>query len=193
MNYVELIKKNLKEPRCTHSINVSEMCRELSKKHRLNEIMSQDAYTGGILHDIAKMFPRGELEETVKKSRFNPDPVEICTPSLWHAIAGAEYAADELGIVNPEIINAIRFHTIARENMGVIEKIVYIADKISIDRTYKSVEEARALAFKDLDLCVFHIIKRSMKKLINSEARIPSYTTAAYDYYNQRISNGGGL
>ena len=45
--------------------------------------------------------------------------------------AGAIVAKDEYGIEDEDILNAIRFHTVGRPNMSLLEKIIYIADFIS--------------------------------------------------------------
>ena len=42
------------------------------------------------------------------------------------------------------------FHTTGRENMGLLEKIVYIADLIEPGRDFQGVEEIRRLAYEDI-------------------------------------------
>jgi nicotinate-nucleotide adenylyltransferase len=145
------IREKMTEKRYTHSINVAIMCGELSKFHGLSPEMSQKAYIAGILHDIEKRDATAP-DSLADSFNFNPCPEEIAEPKLWHAIAGAKYARDSLGITDCDIINAIRFHTIARENMSTVEKIVYIADKISAER--QGVEALRKLAFENLDSAV---------------------------------------
>jgi nicotinate-nucleotide adenylyltransferase len=157
------IRENFTEKRYTHSINVAIMCAELSKKHQLTPELSQKAYIAGILHDIKKK------SRFLPENEFNPTPEEIAEPKLWHAIAGAVYVRDVLGIHDPDILNGIRFHTIARDNMNktdkisLVEKIVYIADKISAERT--GVEDLRALAFENLDLAIQTEITQKTRRL----------------------------
>jgi nicotinate-nucleotide adenylyltransferase len=174
------IREMFKPKRYIHSMNVAMMCGELSKKHKLPPEASEKAYIAGILHDITK-----KCDYAPDPTTFEPTPEEIAEPKLWHAITGAKYVRDVPGITDTEIINAIRFHTVARPNMSVVEKIVYIADKISAERDYKGVEELRALAFINLDLAVYTAIKKGMKKAIKKDGKIPAYTTEAYNYYNK--------
>ncbi|MCL1832279.1 MAG: bis(5'-nucleosyl)-tetraphosphatase (symmetrical) YqeK [Oscillospiraceae bacterium] len=142
-----MIREHFTPKRYTHSINVAIMCGELSKKHGLSPIESERAYIAGLLHDISKVKQR-QLGEGWD----------------WHAVAGADYVRDELGITDFDVLNAIRYHTTGRENMSMVEKIVYIADKISAERDYEGVEELRNVAFEDLDESVrVNIIARKKK------------------------------
>jgi nicotinate-nucleotide adenylyltransferase len=153
------IREMFKPKRYIHSINVAIMCYELSKKHGLSSLDSEKAYIAGILHDITK---KSELKPN--SVLFEPSASELETPKLWHALTGAELVRDEMGITDPDIINAIRYHTIGRMGMSVVEKIVYIADKISAERDYKGVEYLRALAFENLDAAVDTEMKEKKKK-----------------------------
>jgi nicotinate-nucleotide adenylyltransferase len=144
-----LIRGKLSAKRYTHSINVAIMCSELSKSHKLSAEMSQKTYIAGILHDITK-----HSDIAPDSHEFSPSAAEIAEPKLWHAVTGAKFVRDELGISDCDIVNAIRYHTVGRENMSVIEKIVYIADKISAERDYDGVSELRRLAFCDLDSAI---------------------------------------
>jgi len=180
-HYKELIKEKLGKKRYTHSINVAEMCKKLSAKYNCN---SDKAYTAGLLHDIAKELPRDEMYMLVRDSSLAADEIEMQTPPLWHAIAGAAYARDELKITDTDIINSIRFHTVARAGMSLLEKIVYISDKISSERDYNGVEELHELAFSNLDLCLLTAIKT-----LKQGMEMPAYTKEAYDYYNKENHN----
>ena len=59
-------------------------------------------------------------------------------------MSGAAYVRLELGITDPDILHAIRYHTTARRDMSLLEQIIYLADFISADRHYKDVETMRA-------------------------------------------------
>jgi len=192
------IRGKLSAERYTHSINTALMCSELSKKYRLSREMSEKVFTAGLLHDIMKEGSGEELRHMVLQSErgfgFNtgePDPAEIDEPKLWHAIAGAKYARDEMDILDTEILNAIRFHTIGRPNMSLIEKIVYIADKVSPEREYDGIAELRGIVLSQpvagdlsgLDLGVFIALKAGIRKTLRKNKLIPAYTLNAYNYY----------
>ena len=125
--YEELIKERLSKKRFTHSMNVAEACYDLAERFGADK---KRCYLAGLLHDIMKEdLPDRQRQMTVD-SGMSPDPAEIDTPALWHAVAGAAYVRDRLGIDDEEILAGIRFHTIGCAKMTKLEKIVYLGDMI---------------------------------------------------------------
>jgi predicted HD superfamily hydrolase involved in NAD metabolism len=186
-NYESIIKEKLGKKRYTHSINVAEVCVKLAKKYNLNNLDIEKAHITGILHDVMKEQPPEELHERIKNSSFMepPDPVELETHALWHALAGSCYVRDELKITDEDIINSIRFHTIGRPGMTVLEKIIYLGDLISKDRDFHGIEKYRAYAFDNLDSAMYHALKLGIGETLQKNGKIPVYTFQAYNYYNQ--------
>ena len=76
------------------------------------------------------------------------------SPALWHSAAGAVYIREKLGVTDGDIINAVRYHTTGRAGMSLLEKVVYIADLTSADRSYPDAAYVRRLGEIDLDQCI---------------------------------------
>lgn len=178
--YDELIRITLSKKRYTHSVNVADMCFRLAT---INGFDSIRAYTAGILHDIKKEDAPVSVKKLVVLSNLNVDRIELETPALWHSIAGAAFVRDTLKVDDADIINAIRYHTVGRANMSMLEKIVYLGDLISADRTYKDVERFRKLAVENLDNAMFEAIKWSIEDTMEKGCKIPPSTFEAYNYY----------
>ena len=62
--------------------------------------------------------------------------IEKNAKKLWHAISGSAYIKFILGIEDDELLDAVRYHTTAKENMSLTAKILYLADFTSRDRDY---------------------------------------------------------
>jgi predicted HD superfamily hydrolase involved in NAD metabolism len=77
---------------------------------------------------------------------------------LLHAPAGAVYLAKEGLCDDPQILNAVRYHTTGRAGMSLLEKIVFTADLISAERKYPDVDTVRRLAFADLDGAMRYVL-----------------------------------
>lgn len=178
--YIKLVKKTISEKRALHSRNVADMCFKLASAHGEDPIK---AYTAGILHDIRKEAPPNVIKNETAVSGLSPDPIELVTPQLWHAVAGAYFVKTNLHIKDKDIINAIRFHTIGRAEMSKLEKIVYLSDLTSKDRSYPDVEKYRKYAFDDLDNAMFHAVRWSIKNTMAKNGRLPRYTFEAYNYF----------
>lgn len=186
----KIAKENLSKYRLTHSINVEKQASILAQKYDED---IQKCEIAGILHDITKEFDdQTQLQMMLKSDIIIPDIV-LRTPKLYHSVTGMIYAKQELNIQDEDILNAIRYHTTARANMSKLEKIIYIADGTSIDRTYEEAEHFRELSFVDLDLCMFEMIKFTMQYLIKDNSLIPVDTIEAYNEYALKIKGKNSI
>ena len=80
-----------------------------------------------------------------------------------------------------DVLSAVRYHTIARAGMSDLEKIVYLADMISVERDYPDVETMRKKALESLDEGMGYALKYSLMKLVRRDALIPHHTVEAYN------------
>ena len=120
------LKANLNDERYRHSIGTAECAKELAKKYDLDE---DRAYFCGLIHDCAKCLPKDELRQMICNC------TDLCEGEAdnyktLHAPAGAILAKKEFGVCDEEILSAIRWHTLGKNNMSDFEKIIYLADKI---------------------------------------------------------------
>lgn len=176
----KLLRERLSEKRFTHSVNVAAECRSLAEKYGEDP---EKAYFAGLIHDICKEIPVEQMKADAHNSGMALSFAEKNTKALWHAVAGAVYARDVLEIKDTDIINAVRFHTIARAGMSRLEEIVYIGDLISADRTYKDVRKFRKLAYQDLNEAMMEALIFSIESVTEKKGLIPDYTVQAYNQY----------
>lgn len=141
-------------------MNVANSAVELAKRYGAD---ADKAYIAGLLHDVAKEIPALELAAIVSKSSLDVCDIEKKAVPLFHGIAGAELVQTLFDIHDPEIISAIRYHTVACGNMPKLSQIVYLADLISADRDYKDVKKMRKYAEQSLEKAMFEALKFSIK------------------------------
>lgn len=146
--FKKLLSARLTKYRLEHSINVADSARYLAKKYGADE---EKAYIAGLLHDVMKDAGRDEQLKSIEKAGYKLTDLELLSPKLWHAAAGAAFVKTELKIDDVEITEAIHCHTTGKAGMGLLEKIIFIADYISADRSYEGVDKMRALAEQSLE------------------------------------------
>lgn len=117
------LKASLNEERYIHSIGTMEKAMELARQFNCDVEKSQVA---GLLHDCAKCFSKEKLLE--HENTF--EDCEKLSIKTWHAPVGAYVAKHSFGVVDEEILSAIRWHTVGKLNMTDFEKIIFLADKI---------------------------------------------------------------
>ena len=69
----------------------------------------------------------------------NKDEIEKIHLPLIHAKLGAEIAKKDFGCTE-DICESIRWHTTGKENMSMMEKILFIADATGKDRNFENTE-----------------------------------------------------
>lgn len=176
--YKKLLKSRLSDYRYNHSLCVAESAVELAQKYGADP---ERALVAGLLHDITKEADRQEHFALFKECEMNLSELERRNPKLWHAMSGAAYLKIILGINDDEILSAVRYHTTARANMTLLEKIIYIADFISADRVYDDVDVVRKLAKKDLDETMMYTQRYSINELLQKHSPIHPDSVACYN------------
>ena len=178
--YKTYIREKLSKKRYTHSINVANAALELARRYGADE---EKAYIAGLLHDCAKEMPVEEQLALVKHSQLDVDEIETKATPLYHAIAGAEIVRAALDIKDPEVILAIRYHTVGCGNMSLLSQIVYLADLISEDREYKDVKKMRKYASQSMEKAMFEAFRFSIRDSAEKGNLIPKSTFDAYNEF----------
>ena len=173
-----ILKKRLNEKRYYHSLCVADEAKRLAVKYGADP---EKAYLAGLLHDITKNAPDEEHLKIFKNFGIILSDVEKNAKKLWHAMSGAAYVKHILGINDPEIIDAIRYHTTAKADMSLLAKILYLADFTSADRDYEDVDVIREYVDISLEKAFIYALQYSIKDLVELEKAVHIDTVAAYN------------
>ncbi len=176
--FLAVMKEKLKEKRFIHSLNVADAAKRLSERYGAD---TEKAYICGLLHDIEKNAPKEEQKKYMNSLCDDLPQVVTDNFKLWHAPAGAAFVRDELGITDPEMISAIKYHTTAKAGMTMLEKIIYIADYISDERDYPGVDEMRKAAFEDINEAILIGTRFTLSDLLAHDRIINQDTIDAYN------------
>ena len=185
INFRKALEKDLDQQRFEHSLGVEYTSACLAIVHGAD---ITDARVAGLLHDCAKCIPHSDQIKIMEKAGQPPLQEEYDDQSLLHAKCGAIVARDKYGIEDENILNAIRFHTVGRPNMSLLEKIVYIADFLEPNRKdLEIMEGVRHAAFIDLDQTLLWIME-GVLSYVKKKGMVPAPSgIAAYEYYKNQI------
>ncbi len=178
-NIQQILEKKLTLKRYYHSIGVQKTAVKLAK---IYSGPIQKASISGLVHDCAKDLSDKELLKYAVKFGILLDDVLHHSSKLLHGAVGAELAKIEFGINDEEILNAIKFHTIGKENMSLLEKIIYIADYIEPGRNFKGVELLRKEALSNLDKAVLMTIDNTIRYVLSKEELLHPLTVQARNF-----------
>lgn len=166
--------------RFAHTLGVEFTAAALAMKYQSDVT---DAQIAGLLHDCAKCLTDEKRVSICEKHRIPMTDIERRNPFLLHAKVGEYLAREKYGITNPDILNAIRFHTTGRENMSLLERIVFVADYIEPGRRQApNLTEIRQLAFTDLDAAMLKILEDTLSYLKATGGELDPMTEITYEY-----------
>lgn len=175
--YLETIIQNkMSIKRYEHTKSVAALAKLLAKA---NHYDATKAYVTAMLHDIAK-----ELDlETSKRLMRAYYPLHMHKPkNLWHQWLGSYIAENEYKIKDEEILHAIEVHTTAAIEMSVLDKIIYVADKVVPTRNYDS-NYLIQLAMKDIHLGFKETLRKNTAYLIKNNVVLDNNSKKIYKKY----------
>ena len=176
--YKKILQSRLDEKRYNHSLCVADEAVRLAQK------IGVDLGGGCIikkLHDITKNAPSEEHLQIFSQFGIILNDIEKAAHKLWHAMSGAAYIEHILGLSDPEILDAVRFHTTAKPNMSPLCLVLYLADFTSRDRDYPDVDVMRRLVDKSFSEALIYALQYTIKDLADQKKAIHFDTLAAFN------------
>ncbi|WP_407385141.1 bis(5'-nucleosyl)-tetraphosphatase (symmetrical) YqeK [Ruminococcus sp.] len=169
---------HLSEYRRTHSLNVAEEAVRYAEKYGGDV---EKARFAGLLHDVTKETDFDRQLQIIENGGIMLSELERRSPKLWHAISGACYVRDVIGIDDEDIFNAIRFHTTARAGMSQLERLIFLADFTSAERDYPDIDVIRAHAEESLEDGMLYGLRFTVGRLIGRGDLVSPDALAAYN------------
>lgn len=185
MKYKEIqkdLKKKMKPARYQHTMGVVKTAEHLA---RIYDTDVSQASLAALLHDCAKHIDDGKKVAMCREYGVSVTDAEMANPSLLHAKCGAIVAEYVYGIIDTDILHAIRVHTTGVPDMNLLDKIIFVSDYIEPNRDKAPhLDELRRLADRDLNETTYRIMKDTVDYLNQrSEQMMDPTTKEAYQYY----------
>lgn len=172
--FIEKLKGYLTDKRFLHTKCVTGCAIALNSRHNL-KLDYDKVFVAAALHDVGK-YVKGDENSCPKDALGSP---------VEHQFVGAYVAEHDFGITDPEILSAIACHTTGKENMSLLDKLVYCADVVSYERNYEGVIELRAAIFDDFEKGFRKILYENYLHVAKSGDPVYPLTTKAVRYYEE--------
>ena len=166
---VEKLRAALPERRFRHSLGVADEAAALAERYGADVARARLA---GLLHDCAKGFPVEEQVPRCDAAGIALDEETRNCPPVVHGCLGAWIAQREYGVSDPDVLRAIRLHTVGAADMTLLDKIVWLADKTEPGRAFEGVDEIRAASRRDLDEAIRMSLTRQLRRAEQGGRRI---------------------
>ncbi len=151
----------------------------------------RDVSAAALLHDLTKQKSNGEQIEMCEKYGIETGEYGENGSAVLHAKTSA-YAAREIFGINDSVFCAIYSHTTGKENMNVLEKIIFIADYTEKTRTANACVSVRNMLHGGLDRCenpikvldtaIISALKSTIDYLLQTDSVIDCQTVKALNF-----------
>jgi predicted HD superfamily hydrolase involved in NAD metabolism len=179
---LEMLKENLNEEKYAHSLGVEQTAVGLARVWGADE---KKAGFAGLVHDITK-----EKDNVALAAEYGIE--NYASPKTLHAYTGAVYLEKNDITTDEDILNAVKYHTTGRENMSLLEKIIYLADLIEPGREYPAALKIKPVCYENLDLAMFLSLKLTIKYILKRNLPMDLNTVFAYNYYSRAAADQPG-
>lgn len=187
----DYIEKNATEKRKIHTEGVRQTALYLAEKYGPGDaVLKQKAEIAALFHDMYRGVSGDVLNYYVKHLGLEEKRYKD-NANLAHGKIAAAVMEREYEITDPDLLNAVSFHTTGRPEMSLLEKIIYIADAIEPGRNYPGVEKLRETAETDLDLACLQSLTSTMEYVRGDKKYLDEDTVLAREYFEKRIEEKG--
>lgn len=162
---VNKLRSNISEKTFQHS------CSTVIYAMKFVSILNLDyekVFLSCLLHDCAK--------------NLNVEMKGVPSPVI-HQFIGAETTKNEYGIIDEEILDAIKYHTTGKEEMSVLGKLVFVADMLEPLRNFDNVQMLRKEIEKDFENGFFLCLNSSYNKIAKEKNSVYPLTKRCIEYY----------
>jgi len=164
------LREQITPQRLDHVVGVVEAATELAERYAPGEV--ERCRIAGWLHDAAKHWSGEDLLAYAEARGELITPMEREVPMLLHGLVGYLVGAEQFALDDPLIKAACTNHTTSAPGMGIVEKIVFLADLIEPERRFDGVETIRKLADNNLDQAMLFTLDHSLRYLIDRKRLI---------------------
>jgi predicted HD superfamily hydrolase involved in NAD metabolism len=164
------LQEQVPQKRLQHILRVEQMAIDLACHHRLD---IEKAAQAGLMHDLAKCFKPQTLLQMAVAEGLELNAVEVANPHLLHAAVGAIVAREQFNVSDPEVLDAIRHHTVGEPDMSLLSCVVFLADTLEPGRgDTLELNQLRQICREDLHQAVWLACDYSLTYLLSSQCLV---------------------
>ena len=181
LKFTESAKNEITFSRFDHSLRVAEFAYELSLINEYEKPL--DAYLAGILHDFTKQKTTDFHIDIFNRHQFDYQELPV---NAYHAFSAYFVIQDRFNFTKVDVLNSIRTHTLGKEDMSLLEKILYVSDFLGSEFAGRSVEFKECVENTKKNLYFGMYLKSSKTIQDLTEKKLPIHTNT-FSVYNLSV------
>ncbi len=164
-----------------HLHRVRDVAMDLASRHGVDAAKVELAALG---HDLLRAESDERLMAQARAVGLPVHPVEERVPILLHGPLAAEKLRRQCGVTDPEVLEAVRWHSTSCAGMGRVGLVVFLADKLDPHKAEGN-PERRALvevAMHDLEEAALQYLTAEMQVLLQHGNLVHPASVEARNY-----------
>ncbi len=179
--FFEMVRE-LSPSRVRHCRSVARWASALACLHGADPARAQRA---GWLHDLAKEWRSARLVSYVRSHKISVPHLSLILAhkraGLLHGYVSAHLAWKRGLVRDRQTRVAMARHTLGHVRMGLLDKILYVADFSSPDRRYAEALRVRRLARRDLDAALRLTVAYKIEDVVQRSGFLHPTTVALWN------------
>lgn len=176
------VYRNMSYYRFIHVLGVVETAERLALQYVLDV---EKCKLAALLHDYAKEIDK-KREQLIMEKHFSNEMMLYEEP-VWHSFVGSYLVQKELGILDSQVVAAIRYHVTAHPDMDTVAQCLFVADYIEPGRKFPGVNDARTAAFTSLSAGVVAELEGVKAHLLSKGLQFPELSEQALLKFKQEV------
>jgi len=161
-----------------HVLRVVDEAGRLAEIHGVNKQAVRIAALG---HDLLRAHSDERLLTIAAEQGYPLDDVDRMEPVLLHGPLAAPILREQYNVLDADVLGAVAHHTTAHAAMTVLQKLIFVADKIEPHKLESAarVQRVADLATTDLDAAMLVYLNYHVEVAIESGWPLHPHTVAA--------------
>lgn len=154
----EIIHSILSAKRAKHCAAAAEYAAEMAKAVKYD---AKVAYYAGLFHDVCKELSEEDSRDFITSLGLQGNNKSLYPKHVLHQVCGALWLKYCYCVNNEAIVHAVEVHTTLNMELSILDKIIFVADKICDGRAFDGIQKLRALTHQDFAAGFAEVVKRA--------------------------------
>ncbi|ACF07110.1 Phosphopantetheine adenylyltransferase (Pantetheine-phosphate adenylyltransferase) (PPAT)(Dephospho-CoA pyrophosphorylase) [Metamycoplasma arthritidis] len=142
----------------------------------------KEAYRAGFMHDITKRWEQQQAYDFLAKYGLNSNNLP---QYMLHQTTGYYFLRDVYKYPNEEVLHAIKVHTSLELELNLLDKIIFVADKICEGRQWNGIQKLRQLCLNSFDEGFREVVKVNLEFIKQKNNSLTKDQIKIYDKWTK--------
>jgi nicotinate-nucleotide adenylyltransferase len=183
-NIFASLSRTLSGEHVRHSEEVSKLAQKLCSRYTIDP---ERGMLAGIGHDLARELSEEKMLGLLERFGKRAGHWEREHPVVLHGLVGRELLCRQFGIDDRGILEAVADHVLGRPKMGILSRIIFVADFLEPTRGFLSEHKRRSFLLLPLTEMLLRVAEEIFAFLDKERKPIAPISRKMYQYFLKSV------